>query len=534
MNLNEQARIWLNEGDYQKVLDAIDQTEPLSPELSLLEAEARNMRGEAWLKAGDVEDRMIRVASRETVEKLDHLWDTWEGCKENPNWFLQTGRALYLSDQPGNALNCLLRAKELGYDTPEVSRLAQECQEWISFPVFREKFPQRAAKAWKWFQEQEEPHILEMMARCESESLSWEERNSLEIDLWNEEDRFGGNLEDCTCQIEFDDSHPTLTFLLHGRPACMYIALYMKDFRPEELRDRWKLYGGIQRAEGISLTLGPVSVNWDDVQVQAEWLNGRVSLDLWCEKLTAFSRDSNQRESIEGILSYLLSAQIGEINEALYVDSVRYCWQPLIGESFPLSDLCRQMKQRVEMFHDVMDVYCADHPVLKRNAVLKNLLLADIYSESGLLDPFRTEFFGGDPHSQRILERNGMSAGFLYTPRPKNTMTNLKQLQNLYEKFVQSLHAVFFAGGRATNAYCLGVAVGLERLYYAIVAWDLEDALPKVAAAMERIPVENVYFHTFDPGAKSILVYRKKPSQQENWKGHGIRTVRKGSRKKKK
>ena len=49
MNLNEQARIWLNEGDYQKVLDAIDQTEPLPPELSLLEAEARNMRGEAWL-----------------------------------------------------------------------------------------------------------------------------------------------------------------------------------------------------------------------------------------------------------------------------------------------------------------------------------------------------------------------------------------------------------------------------------------------------------------------------------------------------
>ena len=144
MDLLEQCRIWNENDEYQKIIDAIEAIpeSELTPELASELARAYN-------NVADVEDK-------EYFEKSVSLLKPYEEYFEGDHcWNFRIAYAYYYLDQEGLALHYFENALEARTGDEDTMEMIKACRSCLSCPHFDKSFRERTEEAWAAFVKEE-------------------------------------------------------------------------------------------------------------------------------------------------------------------------------------------------------------------------------------------------------------------------------------------------------------------------------------------------------------------------------------------
>ena len=527
LTLNEQVRQWLTEGDYENVLKAVARRKEPDDDLLILEAEARNLRGEIQLRSGEAADRQIRDDARDTLRKLTGLR---ERQKKNPEWNLQMGRALCLRDWKSEALPYFQVAKAMGGDVSEAERREQECLEWMACPVFREPFALRAADGWNTFLAGEDTLNRGVMRLTATRGTM----NFLQTDefwqLFARKDYFGGALYDCLQEPATDSTGRQFSLMISaGDDLCnIFLGEAMIQHAPKSITERWILTSGIaadavksafwtwrdflteEQNRQLELCLPGPRENIDRVRVWITREGDSFFLSVYSLEMAVGSAMLNLSEDEKKrIVRDRLRLHIGEVNELAYIRDCTILRDPLDGPSLSLrEELYYWLKgqENMRMVNDGGAYLVTCMKEFQEKPLDRIYLRNDIVLSWSVIPELQEQFRLGKPEALQKLQRNGLTAGFFYFPArewwltPENKDDNLMQ----FVRWARDFQEIRIG---PMKAFAVGYAIGKDYGYIDIVSWDLEADLERARRLMKTNRLSWMYYQSFDPGAESVPVF---------------------------
>ena len=142
MELLEQCRIWNDNGEFQKIIDALEAipAEERTPEMDSELARAYN--------------NLAQPGERALYEKAIALLEPHEEYfKGDHNWNFRMGYAYYYLDQEGPALRYFEQALDARPGDEDTQELIDDCRRRLALPRFEKPFRQRVREAWTAFEE---------------------------------------------------------------------------------------------------------------------------------------------------------------------------------------------------------------------------------------------------------------------------------------------------------------------------------------------------------------------------------------------
>ena len=299
MELLEQCKIWNENSEYQKIIDALEAipAERRTPEMDSELARAYNN------KAGPEDKELFRKA----IALLEPHADYFKG---DHCWNFRMGYAYYYLDQEGPALHYFEQALEARPGDEDTQELIDDCRRRLTLPQFGRPFRARVREAWAAFAD------IEGELRAVMDADQTRERGE-EI-VAKCEGALNLALSSVAFEIGFNGEKYELILSAEGVRSRLFPLVYFRAHAPRSVLERWNIWVGRQPSPGFSLRAGEDEVRPEEVQVWAERQeNGQVDLTLFCEKLLPLLREDGDRAW--WLLSTLTDQVLGEINVIAHV-----------------------------------------------------------------------------------------------------------------------------------------------------------------------------------------------------------------------
>lgn len=363
---------------------------------------------------------------------------------------------------------------------------------------FEKNFKERTLEAWYIFSQNEEK-LRQLMNNDNSR-----EKGDEIIRL--SEGAFDVALTDVDFTIGYNGKRFEVIFSPNGSKVELFKLIYFINHAPKDLLEDWSFSVGRKADSEFYLSFGDLSIGANDVQLWVE-KTGKTYMELgmYCSKLALLPVE--QRKSSHGILCFLASKVVGELNLMAFVDSVNILAEPLLEKPYLLSDLPALMENMNLDLNITAEEYldCGVTYGRKPNEDDTFELRMDVLKGFTSCPSLFNEYLDGAAYSFDALYTDGAVAGFIcYSleefvgeDKVEKVMAFNQELRKYLEKYA----------GSDVYTY-IGDAVGQHYGYLDVIAWDLPALLENTAEFFKNNKSAKVDFYGFKRDSEIVNLWQ--------------------------
>lgn len=483
MELLEQCRVWHENGEYQKIVDALEAipAEERTPEMDSELARAYN--------------NLAGPEDRELLKKAIALLKPHEEYFQGDYyWNFRMGYSYYYLDQEGVALHYFRQALEVLPEDEDTQQFIDLCDKSVSLPLFDDNFRERTARAWESFAEHEAE-----LRRFMDEDKKHKKGDELVAKC---NDILSIAFDDVSFEMGFNGEKHELILTPEGDKVKLFELVYFRRHAPESVLEHWNILVGRRPMGNLDLRFDNWDINGDDVQVWIEQEeNGDIGLSAYCEKLPNASKEEENK--IYWALTTLIDQVIGEIASMKYIEFFDVLETPKEEPSVLLSELPEKMKAMgidlsidAEAFLENSYVGFRCDPDENPEADWR----MDVIAGSTSCIPIINDYLNGESYYMDNLHADGAAAGFFCYPL--DGFTGDDRSQQIFD-FRDSLEeALSEECGDAVTL--IGGATGIYYGYVDFIAWDLRAVLNAAQRFFDDTDLPWADFHVFRRDAATI------------------------------
>lgn len=477
MTLLEQCQIWNENGEFQKIVDAIEALpqEEHTPELDSELGRAYNNLGnqdhpEYFSKALEL------LLPHETYFKEDHCWH------------FRTGYAYYYLNQEGPALRYFKRALELLPGDEDTQELIDDCRRCLTLPRFEKNFRERTAEAWAAF-EAGEAELRRLMDQRDQKDVG-------EILVAKCHEMLAPAFQDIAFELGFNGAKYELILTPEGNRAKLFELDYFRRHAPASLQERWNIWVGRQPSKGFSLRYGGQEVSGSEVLVWVEAKGEKqVGLTLFCEALIPLLKEDEGRAW--WFLTILTDQILGEIPAMALIDSFEVIDAPKAEPSVLLADLPETLSNMGYSLDTDAGRFLDNSYIGYRLEPSQDPDFdwrLDTYAGSTRCAALINEYLRGESQTMDAFHLDGVIAGFFIYPL--DSFVGEDRSSAILD-FRDALEAGILKTAGEDAFTFLGGATGLHYGYLDFIAWDLPAVFKAARPLFLDSPVQWANFHVF-------------------------------------
>ena len=495
MEILQQCQIWNGNGEYQKIIDALEAipAEERTPEMDSELARAYN--------------NLAAPSDRNLFKKAIALLQPHEEYFAGDHcWNFRMGYAYYYLDQEGRALRYFEKALEARPGDEDTEELIESCKKGISLPRFAMCFRERTEIFWETFAEME-AELRQMMDEDKDRTRGAEIVAQMQGALNNV-------FDEVSFEMGFNGEKHELILTPEGDKVNLFELVYFQKHAPKEVLEHWNILVGRQPMQNIGLrTEDGWEISGEDVQV---WLEDKgensFAISAYCEKLLLMLQESEGR--VWWMLTTLTDQVLGEIPHMRYIESFDVLDEPKAEPYFLMSQLPDKLKELGLELSTDPEAYLENYLgyQMKPNEDTDADWRLDVMVGSTNCVPLINGYLSADNDYMDNLHADGVVAGFFCYPL--DTLREEEGSQKIFD-FRDKLEEVFLVDDGPEVLTLTGGATGLYCGYVDFIAWDIRSALNMAKEFFEGTDVPWASFHTFRREAGSVTLKDTQDNEPE-------------------
>ena len=493
MTLLEQCQMWTERGEYQKIVDTIEDipADERTPEMDSELARAYN-------NMADVDDRHLFEKALELLKphaeyfKGDHCWN------------FRMAYAYYYLDREELALRYFKEALEARPGDEDTEKLIDECRNRLAWPHFRQCFRERVADAWAAF-EQNEREFRTM--------LDSEDRDEYADELVARcGDILRMALPDVAFELGFNGEKYDLILSPEGKRTQLFPLVYFQEHIPASVQKNWNVLVGRQPSPNSVFHVGDYEISAEDVSVWVDMPNDkRVSLTLYCEKLLSLLAENGDRAW--WMLSTLTDQTLGEVAAIDLIEGFNVIDKPKAEPSTTLAELPQILRDiDLNLNNDARELLDNSYLAYQLTPTKETDfdLRMDVYAGSSRLPIAINEYMRDESDMMDEYHAQGIVPGFFVYLLPEgenDRQAVLDYRDELARKIGDKVGSDAFLS--------IGGAVGTRYVYIDFMAWDLQAVLDAAAGIFMESGLPWGIFHSFRRDVFSVRLWNSKRDDEE-------------------
>ena len=495
MDILQQCQIWNGNGEYKKIVDALETipAEERTPEMDSELARAYN--------------NLAAPSDRELFKKAIALLQPHEEYFAGDHcWNFRMGYAYYYLDQEGRALRYFEKALEARPGDEDTEELIESCQKGISLPRFAMCFKERTEIFWETFAEME-AELRQMMDEDKDRTRGAEIVAQMQGALNNV-------FDEVSFEMGFNGEKHELILTPEGDKVNLFELVYFQKHAPKEVLEHWNILVGRQPMQNIGLrTDDGWEISGDDVLV---WLEDKgensFAISAYCEKLLPMLQENEGR--VWWMLTTLTDQVLGEIPHMRYIESFDVLDETKAEPYFLMSQLPDKLRELGLELSTDPEAYLENYLgyQMKPNEDTDADWRLDVMVGSTNCVPLINGYLSADNDYMDNLHADGVVAGFFCYPL--DTLREEEGSQKIFD-FRDKLEEVFLVDDGPDVLTLTGGATGLYCGYVDFIAWDIRSALNMAKEFFEGTDVPWASFHTFRREAGSVTLKDTQDNEPE-------------------
>lgn len=485
MDLLQMCQTWLEDGEYQKIKNALEQI-PADERTPEMDSELAR----AYIAGAD-------VAERESFEKALELLAPHEAYFADDHcWNYRIASAYYYLDQEGLALRYFEKALKARPGDEDTQEYIDDCRRRLSLPRFSKNFRERTEAAWEKFAEQESQlrQIMdtdknqergeELVAKCEE---------ILHIAF-----------EDISFEMGFNGEKHELILTPEGDKVKLFELVYFQKHTPKEILEHWNILVGRQSVENIGLRADEWYISGEDVQIWLEEVGeNRFALETYCEKLLPILAEEEGR--VWWMLTTLTDQVLGEIPHMRYIEAFDVLTEPKEEPAQLLSRLPNILKEKGLDLSADPENYLESYMgySMEPNEDPEADWRLDTIAGSTCCAALINGYLNNDNDYMDDLHADGAVAGFFCYPL--DTLREEEGSQKIFD-FRDKLEEAMMEGDGEDVLTLIGGATGIYCGYVDFIAWDIRAALQMAKEFFADTDIPWASFHTFRREASTVYL----------------------------
>lgn len=486
MEILQQCQIWNGNGEYKKIVDALEAipAEERTPEMDSELSRAYN--------------NLAAPSDRELFKKAIALLQPHEEYFAGDHcWNFRMGYAYFYLDQEGRALRYFEKALEARPGDEDTEELIESCQKGISLPRFAMCFRERTEIFWETFAEME-AELRQMMDDDKDRIRGAEIVAQMQGALNNV-------FDEVSFEMGFNGEKHELILTPEGNKVNLFELVYFQKHAPKEVLEHWNILVGRQPMQNIGLrTDDGWEISGEDVLV---WLEDKgensFAISAYCEKLLPMLQENEGR--VCWMLTTLTDQVLGEIPHMRYIESFDVLDEPKAEPYFLMSQLPDKLKELGLELSTDPEAYLENYLgyQMKPNEDTDADWRLDVMVGSTNCVPLINGYLSADNDYMDDLHADGVVAGFFCYPL--DTLREEEGSQKIFD-FRDKLEEVFLVDDGPEVLTLTGGATGLYCGYVDFIAWDISSALNMAKEFFEGTDVPWASFHTFRREAGTVTL----------------------------
>ena len=495
MEILQQCQIWNGNGEYKKIVDALEAipAEERTPEMDSELARAYN--------------NLAAPSDRELFKKAIALLQPHEEYFAGDHcWNFRMGYAYYYLDQEGRALRYFERALEARPGDEDTEELIESCKKGISLPRFAMCFRERTEIFWETFTEME-AELRQMMDDDKDRIRGAEIVAQMQGALNNV-------FDEVSFEMGFNGEKHELILTPEGNKVNLFELVYFQKHAPKEVLEHWNILVGRQPMQNIGLrTDDGWEISGEDVLV---WLEDKgensFAISAYSEKLLPMLQENEGR--VWWMLTTLTDQVLGEIPHMRYIESFDVLDEPKAEPYFLMSQLPDKLKELGLELSTDPEAYLENYLgyQMKPNEDTDADWRLDVMVGSTNCVPLINGYLSADNDYMDNLHADGVVAGFFCYPL--DTLREEEGSQKIFD-FRDKLEEVFLVDDGPEVLTLTGGATGLYCGYVDFIAWDISSALNMAKEFFEGTDVPWASFHTFHREAGTVTLKDTQDNEPE-------------------
>ena len=495
MEILQQCQIWNGNGEYKKIVDALEAipAEERTPEMDSELARAYN--------------NLAAPSDRELFKKAIALLQPHEEYFAGDHcWNFRMGYAYYYLDQEGRALRYFERALEARPGDEDTEELIESCKKGISLPRFAMCFRERTEIFWETFTEME-AELRQMMDDDKDRIRGAEIVAQMQGALNNV-------FDEVSFEMGFNGEKHELVLTPEGDKVNLFELVYFQKHAPKEVLEHWNILVGRQPMQNIGLrTDDGWEISGEDVLV---WLENKgensFAISAYCEKLLPMLQENEGR--VWWMLTTLTDQVLGEIPHMRYIESFDVLDEPKAEPYFLMSQLPDKLKELGLELSTDPEAYLENYLgyQMKPNEDTDADWRLDVMVGSTNCVPLINGYLSADNDYMDNLHADGVVAGFFCYPL--DTLREEEGSQKIFD-FRDKLEKIFLVDDGPEVLTLTGGATGLYCGYVDFIAWDISSALNMAKQFFEGTDVPWASFHTFRREAGTVTLKDTQDNEPE-------------------
>ena len=495
MDILQQCQIWNGNGEYKKIVDALEAipAEERTPEMDSELARAYN--------------NLAAHSDRELFKKAIALLQPHEEYFAGDHcWNFRMGYAYFYLDQEGRALRYFEKALEARPGDEDTEELIESCQKGISLPRFAMCFRERTEIFWETFAEME-AELRQMMDEDKDRTRGTEIVAQMQGALNNV-------FDEVSFEMGFNGEKHELVLTPEGDKVNLFELVYFQKHAPKEVLEHWNILVGRQPMQNIGLrTDDGWEISGEDVLV---WLEDKgensFAISAYCEKLLPMLQENEGR--VWWMLTTLTDQVLGEIPHMRYIESFDVLDEPKAEPYFLMSQLPDKLKELGLELSTDPEAYLENYLgyQMKPNEDTDADWRLDVMVGSTNCVPLINGYLSADNDYMDDFHADGVVAGFFCYPL--DTLREEVGSQKIFD-FRDKLEEVFLVDDGPDVLTLTGGATGLYCGYVDFIAWDISSALNMAKEFFEGTDVPWASFHTFRREAGTVTLKDTQDNEPE-------------------
>ena len=495
MEILQQCQIWNGNGEYKKIVDALEAipAEERIPEMDSELARAYN--------------NLAAPSDRELFKKAIALLQPHEEYFAGDHcWNFRMGYAYYYLDQEGRALRYFEKALEARPGDEDTEELIESCQKGISLPRFAMCFRERTEIFWETFAEME-AELRQMMDDDKDRIRGAEIVAQMQGALNNV-------FDEVSFEMGFNGEKHELILTPEGNKVNLFELVYFQKHAPKEVLEHWNILVGRQPMQNIGLrTDDGWEISGEDVLV---WLEDKgensFAISAYSEKLLPMLQENEGR--VWWMLTTLTDQVLGEIPHMRYIESFDVLVEPKVEPYFLMSQLPDKLKELGLELSTDPEAYLENYLgyQMKPNEDTDADWRLDVMVGSTNCVPLINGYLSADNDYMDNLHADGVVAGFFCYPL--DTLREEEGSQKIFD-FRDKLEEIFLVDDGPEVLTLTGGATGLYCGYVDFIAWDISSALNMAKQFFEGTDVPWASFHTFRREAGTVTLKDTQDNEPE-------------------
>lgn len=495
MDILQQCQIWNGNGEYKKIVDALEAipAEERTPEMDSELARAYN--------------NLAAPSDRELFKKAIALLQPHEEYFAGDHcWNFRMGYAYYYLDQEGRALRYFEKALEARPGDEDTEELIESCKKGISLPRFAMCFRERTEIFWETFAEME-AELRQMMDEDKDRTRGAEIVAQMQGALNNV-------FDEVSFEMGFNGEKHELILTPEGDKVNLFELVYFQKHAPKEVLEHWNILVGRQPMQNIGLrTDDGWEISGEDVLV---WLEDKgensFAISAYSEKLLPMLQENDGR--VWWMLTTLTDQVLGEIPHMRYIESFDVLDEPKAEPYFLMSQLPDKLKELGLELSTDPEAYLENYLgyQMKPNEDTDADWRLDVMVGSTNCVPLINGYLSADNDYMDDFHADGVVAGFFCYPL--DTLREEVGSQKIFD-FRDKLEEVFLVDDGPDVLTLTGGATGLYCGYVDFIAWDISSALNMAKEFFEGTDVPWASFHTFRREAGTVTLKDTQDNEPE-------------------